>query len=385
VNAILNMKMKIGIVCPYAINKHGGVQEVILSLRDGLISKGHSVKIITPSPRIKGVAEAPEGVIYIGSSTDFRSPMRTTTQVSNVVDNELIDGILAKEKFDILHFHEPWQPLLSRQLLQRSTSVNIATFHSKLPETMMSRTVIKVVTPYLKSVMQYLHELTAVSNSGAEYAAGLTDQPITIIPNGIDLAKYRMAGKPRPSSQKTILFIGRLERRKGAKYLLQAFQLLAQDNPDVRLIIAGDGPERERLEMLADDLKLTNIEFLGFVSEELKMKLLHDTDLLCSPAVYGESFGIVLLEAMATGTVCVAGNNSGYNDVMQGIGQLSLVNPHDTEEFARRLHLLLNEEALRKVWREWAAEYVKQFSYPRVVDQYEELYREALAQHGYSK
>jgi len=377
--------MKIGIVCPYAINKHGGVQEVILSLRDGLISKGHSVKIITPSPRIKGVAEAPEGVIYIGSSTDFRSPMRTTTQVSNVVDNELIDGILAKEKFDILHFHEPWQPLLSRQLLQRSTSVNIATFHSKLPETMMSRTVIKVVTPYLKSVMQYLHELTAVSNSGAEYAAGLTDQPITIIPNGIDLAKYRMAGKPRPSSQKTILFIGRLERRKGAKYLLQAFQLLAQDNPDVRLIIAGDGPERERLEMLADDLKLTNIEFLGFVSEELKMKLLHDTDLLCSPAVYGESFGIVLLEAMATGTVCVAGNNSGYNDVMQGIGQLSLVNPHDTEEFARRLHLLLNEEALRKVWREWAAEYVKQFSYPRVVDQYEELYREALAQHGYSK
>jgi phosphatidylinositol alpha-mannosyltransferase len=379
------MKMKIGIVCPYAINKHGGVQEVILSLRDGLIAKGHSVKIITPSPRIKGVAEAPEGVIYIGSSTDFRSPMRTTTQVSNVVDNELIDDILAKEKFDILHFHEPWQPLLSRQLLQRSTSVNIATFHSKLPETMMSRTVIKVVTPYLKSVMQYLHELTAVSNSGAEYAAGLTDQPITIIPNGIDLTKYQMTGKPRPAAQKTILFIGRLERRKGAKYLLQAFQLLAQDNPDVRLIIAGDGPERERLEMLADDLKLTNIEFLGFVSEELKMKLLHDTDLLCSPAVYGESFGIVLLEAMATGTVCVAGNNSGYNDVMQGVGQLSLVNPHDTEEFARRLHLLLNEEALRKVWREWAAEYVKQFSYPRIVDQYEELYKEALTQHGYPK
>jgi phosphatidylinositol alpha-mannosyltransferase len=378
------MKMKIGIVCPYAINKHGGVQEVILALRDGLTAKGHNVKIITPSPRIKGAAEAPNGVIYIGTSTDFRSPMRTTTQVSNTVDNELIDDILTEEQFDILHFHEPWQPLLSRQLLQRSTSVNIATFHSKLPETMMSRTVIKVVTPYLKSVMQYLHELTAVSNSGAEYAAGLTDQPITIIPNGIDLARYRNKRKSSQSPSKSILYIGRLERRKGVKYLLQAFQLVAQDNPDLKLIIAGDGPDREKLEMLADDLKIKNVEFLGYISDELKLELLSSVDILCSPAVYGESFGIVLLEAMATGAVCIAGNNSGYDDVMQGVGQVSLVNPHDTVEFARRLNLLLHEESIRDLWREWAAEYVKQFNYPKVVDQYEELYREALVQHGSS-
>jgi phosphatidylinositol alpha-mannosyltransferase len=379
------MKMKIGIVCPYAINKHGGVQEVILALRDGLVAKGHSVKILTPSPRIKGVARAPEGVIYIGTSTDFRSPMRTTTQVSNVVDNEVIDGILDEEQFDILHFHEPWQPLLSRQLLQRSKSVNIATFHSKLPETMMSRTVIKVVTPYLKSVMQYLHELTAVSNSGAEYAAGLTDQPITIIPNGIDLTKYKNERSAHQTASKSILYIGRLERRKGLKYLLQAFQLLAQDNPDIKLIVAGDGPDREKLEMLADDLKLKNVEFLGFISDELKLDLLSKTDLLCSPAVYGESFGIVLLEAMATGTICVAGNNSGYSDVLQGLGQVSLVNPHDTAEFARRLDLLLHEEGLRQLWQTWASEYVKQFSYPQVVDQYEELYKEALTQHGHQK
>ncbi len=374
--------MKIGLVCPYNINKHGGVLEVVMALKGGLEKRGHTVKLITPRPRGNGASE-PDDVIFIGNSTDFRSPMRTTAQVSSTTDSEKVDAILEAEQFDILHFHEPWVPLLSRQLLQRSNSINIATFHSKIPESLMSRTVIRVVTPYLKSVMKYLHFYTAVSDSGAEYVASLTDEPITIIPNGIDLEKYHQTTKkPTAKTEKTILFIGRLERRKGVKYLLKAYQLLAQDNPGLKLIIAGDGPDREKLELMADDLKLPNVNFLGFVSEELKLELLSKADLFCSPAVFGESFGIVLLEAMATGTVCVAGENSGYLDVMQQLGAVSIVDPHATSEFARRLDLLLHEEALRTIWVDWAAEYVKQFSYPNVVDRYEELYREALKQHA---
>jgi len=372
--------MKIGLVCPYNITKHGGVLEVVLALKSGLEERGHIVKIITPKPR-KHEGDTPPDVIFAGTSTDFHSPMRTTAQVSSTHDNEEIDAMLEEEQFDILHFHEPWIPLLSRQLLTRSNAVNIATFHSKLPETLVSRTLVKVVQPYLKSVMKYLHVLTAVSDSGAEYAAGLTDQPITIIPNGIDLTKYRKTSVKKPA-EKTILFVGRLETRKGVKHLLEAFQLFSQNNPDVKLIIAGDGPDREKLELLADDLKLTNIEFLGFVSEDLKMQLMRDATIFCSPALYGESFGIVLLEAMATGTVCVAGNNSGYSDVMQGMGAVSIVNPQDSKEFARRLELLMYEEDLRNMWQKWALDYVKQFNYPQVVDEYEELYREALKQHG---
>ena len=112
------------------------------------------------------------------------------------------------------------------------------------------------------------------------------------------------------------------------------------------------------------------------------MQLLHDADLFCSPALFGESFGIVLLESMATGTVCVAGNNSGYIDVMQGLGALSIANPEDAEEFARRLDLLLHQEDLRHLWQQWAKDYVQQFNYPTVVSQYEALYEEALKQHG---
>jgi phosphatidylinositol alpha-mannosyltransferase len=376
--------MKIGLVCPYSINKHGGVLEVILSLQDELVRRGHEVKLITPMPRgtDAGDHDHPQA-IFIGSSTDFRAPSHTTGQVSSITDNEKVDAILAEEQFDILHFHEPWVPLLSRQLLQRSQAINIGTFHSKIPETLMSRTYIKVVTPYLKSVMKYLHVLTAVSDSGAEYAASLTDLPITIIPNGIDLGKYqRKTVKKKKTKEKTILYVGRLERRKGAKYLLRAFQLFAQDNPDVKLLIAGDGPEREKLELLTEDLKLKNVSFLGYISEELKLQLLAEADLFCSPAIFGESFGIVLLEAMATGTVTIAGNNSGYADLMQGVGALSIINPEDTAEFARRLQLLMHEADLRTMWQDWAKQYVKQFSYPNVVDQYEALYKDSLKQYG---
>ncbi len=373
--------MKIGLVCPYNINKQGGVLEVVLALKSGLEERGHKVKIITPQPRNKVPIIHPDDIIFFGSSTDFRSPSHTTAQVSSIAGIEHLDDILETEQFDILHFHEPWVPFLSRQILQRSTSVNIATFHAKIPETLMSRTVIKVVTPYLKSVMRYLHVYTAVSDSGAEYVAGLTDEPITIIPNGIDLKKYNQVKPKKEHKTKTILYVGRLERRKGVKYLLQAYQLLAQDNPDIKLLIAGDGPDREKLELLTEDLHLPNVTFLGYVTEELKLELLAEADLFCSPAIFGESFGIVLLEAMATGAVCVAGNNSGYSDVMQELGGLSIVNPLDAQEFARRLDLLLNRDDLRALWQSWAVEYVKQFSYPHIVDRYEELYIEALKTH----
>ncbi len=369
--------MKIGLVCPYNITKGGGVNEIVMATHDELIKRGHSVRIITPLPRDAEVIDVPN-VIFAGTSTDFRSPMHTTVQVSATSDPEKIRDMLEHEQFDILHFHEPWIPLISRQILQQSSSVNIATFHAKVPETLMSRTVIKGVTPYLKSVMKYLHHLTAVSDSAAEYAAGLTDEPISIIPNGIDLKKYHRATTAKIEGPKTILYIGRLEGRKGVKYLLQAYQLLSQEVEDVQLIIAGDGPNREKLELLAEDLKLPNVSFLGYISQELKVELLGKADLYCSPAIYGESFGIVLLEAMATGTVIVAGNNSGYSDVMQELGAISIVNPHDSVEFARRLKLLLENKVLRSAWQKWAAEYVQQFSYEHIVDKYEALYHEAL-------
>ena len=375
--------MKIGLVCPYNIAKGGGVQEIVKAMRAELVARGHDAKIITPQPKdITGLDT--EGIIFVGQAADFHSPLHTTTQVSASADTEALEQMLETEQFDVLHFHEPWVPMLSRQILSRSQCVNVATFHAKIPETIMSRTVVKVVTPYLKSVLKYLDHLTAVSDAAAEYVSGLTDEPITIIPNGIDLKHYKRPVKPNTSQKEghSILFIGRLEHRKGVKYLLRAYEILAKELPDVSLVLAGDGPEREKLELLTAELELPRVTFKGFVSDSEKMQLLAESDLFCSPAIFGESFGIVLLEAMASGLVTVAGNNSGYSAVMQELGAVSLVNPKDSEEFARRLKLLLTEEDLRNLWRTWSADYVKQFSYPRVVEQYEALYKLAAKEHA---
>lgn len=368
--------MKIGIVCPYSIAKGGGVQEHVLAQRDELLRRGHQAYIITPRPPEYGGGT--DHIIFVGGLADFNSPTRTTIQISASL-SETIDHLLAEEKFDVLHVHEPWIPMLGTQLLSRSQCVNVATFHAKLPDSIMSRTMAKVITPYTRSVLKYIDAYTAVSDAAAEYICSLTDEPIAIIPNGIDAKKFT-----RPTSfkdnrkQKTILYVGRLEGRKGVKYLLHAFKILSERRQDVSLVLAGDGADRQKLEMLASDLDLDHVTFLGYVSEAQKIKLLRESDLFCAPSLFGESFGIVLLEAMASGLVTVAGDNPGYESVMRGLGALSLVNPKHSAEFARRLELLLYEKDLRKLWRSWAAAEMPQYSYKSIVDLYEEVYQQAL-------
>lgn len=375
--------MKIGLVCPYNIALGGGVQEQVRAIRAELERRGHDVRIITPAVRTIPDDCDLRNVIMLGGGADFKTPLHTTAQFSASIDPLEIDSMLQREKFDVLHFHEPWVPVLSRQILSRSNTVNIATFHAKLPENAMSRTITKVVTPYTKSVLKYLHELTAVSDAAAEYICQLTDRPVAIIPNGIDVGRFAKvpAGAEKSTNGKVIFNVGRLERRKGVKYLLKAFQLLQENNEDVSLVLAGDGPDREKLEELVRTLGLRNVHFLGYVSEAEKLRLLHSADLFCAPALYGESFGVVLLEAMSSGLVTVAANNPGYTSVMQGLGALSLVNPHDTVEFARRLDLLLREESLRTMWRNWAKSSVKQYAFKNIVNQYEALYEQAYAEH----
>ncbi len=368
--------MKIGLVCPYNMFLGGGVQECVLALRDGLVKRGHEAYIVTPQPR-NYTGPKHDGIIMVGGAARWKS-YGTTTQVSASVDLDSLSEMLDREKFDVLHFHEPWAPMLSRQILTRSDAINIGTFHAALPDKIMSRTIEKVITPYTKSILKYLDVLTAVSPAAAKYASSLTDRKINIIANGIDLTRFTYTHvDDNPHKKKTIFYVGRLEKRKGLKYLLQAFEILVAKNPNYQLIIGGDGPDRMKLEDMVKDREIPNVEFIGYVPEEKKIQLFATADLFCSPAIYGESFGIVLLEAMASGCVLVAGNNPGYESVMDGTGQLSLVNPKDTVEFARRLELLTTDKNLRSVWRQWALERVKNNAYDTIIDQYQALYEAA--------
>lgn len=369
--------MKVGLVCPYSVARGGGVLEHVYAIQAELLKRGHEAYIVTPQPRDFTV-EANKHIVFIGASTDFRSPIGTTGQVSASADIDAIDEMLAHQQFDILHFHAPEVPMLSRQILSRSNAVNIGTFHATYPDSLTGRTFTKVIAPYTQSILKYLDEMTAVSDTAASFITTLTDRPVAIIPNGIDLAAYKPARK-LPDQPPTILYVGRMEARKGVKYLLRAFAILAMRDPDVRLLLIGDGSDRLKMETLAQTLNIPpeRITFLGYVSNEEKIVALQQADVFCAPALYGESFGIVLVEAMACGVPAVAGNNPGYAGVMQGLGSLSLVNPKDIEDFVRRLSVFLYESEFRAAWRKWAKAEIRQYGFDKVVDSYEELYLQA--------
>lgn len=371
--------MKIGLVCPYNIALGGGVLEQVKAMQTELAHRGHETAIITPQPRVPYVDDG-RRVIFLGSAADVKNPLGTVSPVSVSMLTDEIDSMLEREQFDILHFHEPWVPVLSRQILSRSNTVNVATFHAALPSTRVAQTVGKVFTPYTKPMLRHIDAFVAVSDAAAEYLLGLAEVPVKIIPNGINIKHFRRrAGSELPeTNRKTILYIGRLEHRKGVKYLIEAFAYLQKREPDIGLQIAGAGPDREKLEQLVEELGCEHVEFLGYIDDATKIRLLHEADLFCSPAVYGESFGVVLLESMAAGLVTVAGDNPGYESVMQGLGHLSLVNPKDTNLFAHRLQLLLTDQDLRGLWQKWAKEYIRQFDYPKIIDQYETVYAAAL-------
>lgn len=370
--------MKIGLVCPYNMFQFwGGVQEIVVQLQSNLQAKGHKVVILTPRPRLH-LDKAPKDMILIGRSAKVNTPFATMVDLSVEADGEEIDDIITREKFDILHFHEPWIPVLSRQILTRSDAVNIATFHGTLPETVISKSLMSAVTPYTKSVLNYLHVYTAVSASAAEYVKTMTDEAIEIVPNGIDLNIYKKPENVKKSNKKTIFYVGRLEKRKGVKYLVEAYAKLRENRQDVKLVIAGKGVKRKSLEKYVDMYEIPDVEFLGYITDEEKIRLLAGADVFCSPATYGESFGIVLLEAMALGIPTVAGNNQGYASVMTETGRISLVDPQSTDDFAMRLDLMLYDQNIRKIWQEWAKNRVKTYSFDKITNAYENVYKKAI-------
>lgn len=365
--------MKIAIFTPYNIFKHGGVQEHVKYQAKILRTRGHDVTIITPRPRNKYVQDAPEGVAFLGVSARIKAPHATSADVSVSVYNEAIDEVLAKS-YDILHVHEPMVPISGRQILSRAEGkvVRVGTFHAALPGNTLGKSLVSTYKTYARSIMPHLDAITAVSPAAIGYIQDFTDLTINYIPNGIELSHYKPKKVERDSN--TILFMGRLEKRKGARATIKAFIELKKLKPKAKLLIAGDGPLKKSLENYVRIQAIEDVEFLGFVDDQRKLELLNTCSIYTSPALYGESFGIVLAEAMAMQIPVVCHPNDGYKWVMKDTGRLSLVDCKNPVAYAERMQLLMEDEDLRKLWQEWAAEYVKQFEYEKVVDSYEKIY-----------
>lgn len=181
--------MKIGLVCPYNIFRGGGVQECVLALYDGLERRGHGVAIITPrSANVPDVYN--QNIIFVGRAKAIKAS-HTYAEVSINIEPDKIDNMLEVHNFDLLHFHEPWLPFISAQVISKSLAIHVGTFHAAMSERLTSKTYEKMIKPYAKSILKYLDEMTAVSATATNYLRTLTDRDVNIIPNGIDLRKYK--------------------------------------------------------------------------------------------------------------------------------------------------------------------------------------------------
>lgn len=364
--------MRIGIVCPYNIFKAGGVQQHVMHQVKVLRARGHEVTIITPRPyRITDTA--PTGTVFLGASARVKAPTATSADVSVVSDVD-VEAFLSKYKFDIVHIHEPLVPFLARQIMQQTNCPIVGTFHAALPGNALGKSLTGSFKAYARAVLPGINAITAVSPAAIGYIEEANSLPISYIPNGVELHEFKPGKKVRRESD-TILFVGRLEKRKGAKYAIKAFELVKADRPDAQLLIVGDGPLRRSLENYVNLHEIRDVHFLGFVSDEEKRLLFQKATVYTSPALYGESFGIVLAEAMALGTPIVANSIEGYAWVLKETGRMSLVDVENIPDYARRLCLMMEDQALREVWQKWAEKYVQQFSYENVVDAYEKIYK----------
>lgn len=369
--------MKIAIFTPYNVFKNGGVQEHVIYQAKLLRERGHEVTVITPRPRDKYVEDAPAGVEFLGVSARIKTPSATSSDVSVSVYSDAIDEVLSKN-YDLLHVHEPLIPMSGRQILTRAEGIvlRVGTFHAALPGNTLGKSLVTTYKTYARAVLPHIDAITAVSPAAIEYIKDYTDLTINYVPNGIESSKYKVRDVERDKN--LVLFIGRLEKRKGAKQAIKAFVELKKMNPDAIFKIAGDGPLRKSLMQYVENNEIDGIEFLGFIDDETKLDLLSKCSIYTSPALYGESFGIVLAEAMAMQAPIVCHPNDGYKWVMKDTGRLSLVDCEDPTAYAERMHLMMEDIDLRKLWQEWAGEYVKQFDYNKVVDAYEKIYSDVM-------
>ncbi len=371
--------MKIGLVSPYDYSFPSGVVNHIAYLAHNFIQSGHEVKIIAPCLK-RGTRYFEEEVTPVGRPL----PVPYAGSIARVPVSPWLPAqigeILAKEEFDILHLHEPFAPMVCLSALLKSNCINVGTFHAchTKPRTYWLGKLI------FRRWLSKLHGKIAVSEPALEYVNRHLPGDYRIIPNGIDTEHFRFDGPARKEftdGKINILFVGRLERRKGLGYLLNACAEMKRSFPNFRLIVVGPGTVlRHRYEKLVEDMSLTNnVVFTGFVPSAELPSYYRSADIFCAPATGGESFGIVLLEAMACGKPVIATSIKGYASVLADGDEGLLVPPKDDEALAQALLSLLHDKSLRLQMGDKGKIKAEKYSWPNVAQQVMDYYNSLLS------
>ena len=336
--------MRIGMVCPYSFDVPGGVQAHVLQLAEVMRGFGHEVSVLAPSSP-DATLTLPDYVVSGGKAVPIPyngsvARLRFGPATHRKVKKWLSDG-----EFDVLHIHEPNAPSLSMLALMIAEGPIVATFHTSTTKSLTLSVFQGILRPWHEKIVGRI----AVSDLARRWQMEALGSDAVEIPNGVDVASFaaapRLDGYPRPG--KSVLFLGRYdEPRKGMAVLLAALPGLIEHFPDVEVLIVGRGDEDE-LRDEAGELA-THLRFLGLVDDDQKASAMRSVDVYCAPNTGGESFGIVLVEAMAAGTPVVASDLNAFRRVLEDGAAGRLVPVEDAAALTTALVEVLSDDAARE-------------------------------------
>jgi phosphatidylinositol alpha-mannosyltransferase len=373
--------MKLALVSPYDFAYPGGVTEHVAHLAEQFLARGHEVHIVAPSSgdetepslsvdapvhRIGRVVSVPAN----GSVARITLSLRSYLQAKR---------LLQEEQFELVHLHEPMMPALPLTVLRHSNTTNIGTFHA-FRNTPLTYFYSK---PILRPFFRKLHGHIAVSSAAREFVGEYFPADYRVIPNGIDFHNFYERCAPLPEladDRPTVLFVGRLEKRKGLRFLLRAWPMVLERVPDARLVVVGRGRPLEGYRRFADrhGWSSSDVVFAGYVSPEDLPRYYQSSDVFCAPNTGQESFGIVLLEAMAAGVPIVASDIPGYRDVVAHGEQGLLVERQNPGAIADAVCRLLGDPELRASMRRAGQKKARAHDWPRVASRVLDYYEEVL-------
>jgi phosphatidylinositol alpha-mannosyltransferase len=379
---IINVKevrMKIALVSPYDFAHPGGVCNHIANLAQKFTQMGHEVRIIAPAS--KAVTTFGDRFIPIGRPR----PLPVSGSIARITLSPWLSSrikpVLERENFDITHLHEPLMPMLCTTVLRLSKTPTIGTFHASggKPWYDFGTPIGKLL---LKRWFRRLDARIAVSPPALEYVSKYFPGEYNIIPNGVDTKHFSPDVTPIEEfndGKLNILFIGRLEKRKGLDYLLEAYQQIKPEMPDSRLIVVGPGIRlRRKYEKRVRKNNLKDVFFIGYAAYQDLPRYYKTADIVCCPATGWESFGIVLIEAMAVGKPIIASDIHGYNSVLTHGAEGLLVSPKNSKELAKALIYLSDNAPLRHQMGEKGKLTARKYSWENIAQKILEQYMRIL-------
>ena len=365
--------MRIGMVCPYSFDVPGGVQSHVLQLAEVMRARGHEVSVLAPS---SSQVPLPDYVVSGGRAVPIPYNGSVARLRFGPATHRKVKRWLADGQFDVLHLHEPNAPSLSMLALAVAEGPIVATFHTSTTKSLTLSVFQGILRPFHEKIVGRI----AVSDLARRWQMEALGSDAVEIPNGVDVSSFANApvleGYPRPG--KTVLFLGRFdERRKGMDVLLRALPALVEKFPGVQVLIVGRGDEDELCEEAGP--LAGHLRFLGQVDDDEKASAMRSADVYCAPNTGGESFGIVLVEAMAAGTPVVASDLDAFRRVLRDGEAGRLVAVDDGDALAAGLIDVLGDDALRARYVEAAKTAVRRYDWSVVAQQIVRVYETVAA------